>query len=66
MSQNNSNNMSIEDILREAQEVLSSIGAAKDEPAEEDVKTYVPQRKSLPGTGLLTGLRKAAERVRMV
>ncbi len=49
MSQNNSNNMSIEDILREAQEVLSSIGAAKDEPAEEDVKTYVPQKKKLGG-----------------
>ncbi len=44
MSQNN-NNMSIEDILREAQEVLSSIGSEREEPAEEDVKTYVPQKK---------------------
>lgn len=44
MSQNN-NNMSIEDILREAQEVLSSIGSEREESAEEDVKTYVPQKK---------------------
>lgn len=46
MSQNN-NNLSIDEILREAQEVLSSIGGANaaHEGAEEDVKTYEPKKK---------------------
>lgn len=50
MSQNN-NNLSIDEILREAQEVLSSIGADTDigentETAEEDIKTYEPRKKN--------------------
>lgn len=49
MSQNN--NLSIDEILREAQEVLSSIGgdSVSGESAEaqqDDVKTYVPQKKA--------------------
>ena len=53
MSQNN--NLSIDEILREAQEVLSSIGgdSVSGESAEaqqDDVKTYVPQKKSRPET----------------
>ncbi len=52
MSQNN-NNLSIEEILREAQEVLSSIGsgagaAEKAEKEDGDVKTYVPPQKNRP------------------
>lgn len=49
MSQNN-NNLSIDEILREAQEVLSSIGGNtnavnESENSEDDVKTYEPQKK---------------------
>lgn len=44
MSQNN--NLSIEDILREAQKVLDSIGESDSaENKQDDVKTYVPQKK---------------------
>lgn len=52
MSQNNnnsnSNNLSVEEILREAQEVLSSIdgGAKEHKDDRNDVKTFEPRRKA--------------------
>lgn len=50
MSQNNNNNLSIEEILREAQEVLDSIGSQGEEEQDKDLrsadtdqtKTYIP------------------------
>ena len=64
MSQNN--NLSIDEILREAQEVLSSIGgdSVSGESAEaqqDDVKTYVPQKKSRPETNEQTKPEKSED-----
>ena len=51
MSQNN--NLSIDEILREAQEVLSSIGGGQEqkensEVEQDDIKTYVPPKNNSP------------------
>lgn len=51
MSQNK--NLSIDEILREAQEVLSSIGGEREteenaQAGQDDVKTYVPPKKKVP------------------
>ena len=64
MSQNN--NLSIDEILREAQEVLSSISgdSVSGESAEaqqDDVKTYVPQKKSRPETNEQTKPEKSED-----
>lgn len=64
MSQNN--NLSIDEILREAQEVLSSIGGdsvsgKSAEAQQDDVKTYVPQKKSRPETNEQTKPEKSED-----